>query len=152
MWPTRLVGGQSLRRALQVNASVERAIRLVMRYDPNIAPNAPEWCDLDEGQRISAIEEHHKRAGIRSGNATVHAGIDAAVETQLAEGMPVTVETLDRLLAEGMGRPDAIHLLASAISEEMFAMLKEQRLFDVDLYGKRLRGLTAGTQGGGNGT
>ena len=114
--------------------------------------NAAEWRDLDEGDRISAIEEHHKRAGIHSGNATVHAGIDAAVETQLAEGMPVTVETLDRLLAEGVTRPDAIHLLAAAISHEMFAMLKEQRLFDVDLYGKRLRGLRADTHGGGNGS
>ncbi len=119
-----------------------------MRYDPNIAPKATEWLDLDEGQRISAIEEHHKRAGIRSGNAAVHAGVDAAVETQLAEGLPVTVETLDRLLGEGMGRPDAIHLLASAIAGEMFEMLKKQRVFDVDLYGKRLRGLTSGTQGG----
>lgn len=123
-----------------------------MAYDPNIAPHALEWLDLDEGERISAIEEHHNRAGIRSGNATVHAGIDAAVETQLAEGMPVTVETLDRLLAEGMRRPDAIHLLASAISHEMFAMLKEQRPFDADSYGKRLRGLTADTQGGENGS
>ena len=119
-----------------------------MRYDPNVAPNAPEWLDLDEGERISAIEEHHNRVGIRSGNATVHAGVDAAVETQLAEGMPVTVDTLDRLLAEGMGRPDAIHLLASAIADEMFEMLKEQRVFDVDRYGKRLRGLSTSTQGG----
>jgi uncharacterized protein YoaH (UPF0181 family) len=119
-----------------------------MRYDPSIAPNAPEWLHLDEGDRISAIEEHHNRAGIRSGNATAHAGVDAAVETQLAERMPVTVETLDRLLAEGISRPDAIHLLASAIADEMFEMLKEQRVFDVDLYGKRLRGLTTSTQGG----
>ena len=144
--------GQSLESRLAAQPGVERAIRLAMRYDPNIAPNAQEWLDLDEGERIFAIEQHHKRAGLRSGNATVHAGIDAAVETQLAEGMPVTVETLDRLLTEGMERPDAIHLLASAISHEMFAMLKEQRLFDPNLYGKRLRGLTAGTQGGGNGS
>jgi uncharacterized protein YoaH (UPF0181 family) len=119
-----------------------------MRYDPNIPPDALEWLELDEGQRIDAIEKHHKLAGIRSGNATAHAGIDAAVETQLAERMPVTVETLDRLLAEGVSRPDAIHLLASAIAGEMFEMLKEQRAFDVDLYGKRLRGLTTSAQGG----
>lgn len=144
--------GQSLESRLAAQPSVERAIRFVMRYDPNIAPNAPEWLELDEGQRIAAIEGHHKLAGIRSGNATVHAGVDAAVETQLAEGMPVTVETLDRLLGEGMARADAIHLLASAISEEMFAMLKEQRLFDIDLYGKRLRGLTVGTRDGRNGS
>ncbi len=123
-----------------------------MRYDPNIAPNALEWLDATEGERIAAIEEHHKLEGLRSGNATLHAGIDAAVETQLADGMPITVETLDRLLAEGMGRPDAIHLLASAISHEMFAMLKEQRLFDPALYGKRLRGLTAFGQGEGSGS
>ncbi len=119
-----------------------------MRYDPNIAPNAQEWLELDEGQRVDAIEAHHKLARIRSGNSIVHAGMDAAVETQLAEGMPVTVETLNRLLAEGMGRSEAIHLLASAIANEMFEMLKEQRVFDVDFYGKRLRGLTASTLGG----
>ena len=121
-----------------------------MRYDPRIAPDATEWLDLDEGERISAIEEHHRRARLRSGNAAVHAGIDAAVETQLAEGLPVTVETMNRLLSEGMGRPDAIHLIAAAISHEMFAMLTQQRLFDIDLYGKRLRGLSAETWDGGN--
>lgn len=69
----------------------------------------------------------------------------------LAEGMPVTAETLDGLLAEGMERPDAIHLIASTISHELSAMLKEQRPFDADLYGNPLRRLKAGTQGGGNG-
>lgn len=119
-----------------------------MRYDPNIPPNSAEWLELDEGQRIDAIEEHHRRAGIRAGNAVAHAGIDAAVETQLAEGMPVTVETINRLLEEGLGRPEAIHALASAIADEMVEMLKEQRLFDIDLYGKRLRGLIAATRHG----
>lgn len=68
----------------------------------------------------------------------------------LAEGMPVAAETPDRLLAEGMERPGAIHLIASAISHEPLAMLKEQKPFDADLYGNRLRRMKAGTQGGGN--
>ena len=121
-----------------------------MRYDPNIPPSSAEWLDLDESQRIDAIEEHHRRAGIRAGNAVAHAGIDAAVETQLAEKMPVTVEALDRLIGEGLGRPEAIHAIAAAIADEMVAMLNQQRLFDIDLYGKRLRGLTAGTRSGEN--
>ncbi len=69
----------------------------------------------------------------------------------LAEGMPVAAETPDRLRAEGMERPGVVHLIASAISHEPLAMLKEQKPFDADLYGNPLRRLKAGTQGGGNG-
>jgi len=114
-----------------------------MRYDPSVPPDPAEWLALGEAERISAIQEHHRRAKVRSGNAKAHAGIDSAVETQLAEGMPVTQQALERLLKEGLGRPDAVHAIGSAIAEEMFAILKDKRPFDPKSYAERLNALTA---------
>jgi hypothetical protein len=119
-----------------------------MRYDPTAAPDSAEWLALDEAERISAIEVHHRRAKIRPGNARAHAGIDSAVETQLAEEMPVAVRTLERLLKEGLRRPDAIHAIGSAVAEEMFAILKEKRPFDVQSYGRRLEARSVATWSG----
>ena len=116
-----------------------------MRYDPTAAPDPAEWLASDEAERISAIEAHHRRAKIRSGNVRAHAGIDSAVETQPAEEMPVAVQAFERLLTEGLGRPDAIHAIGSAIADEMFAILKEKRPFDLQSYGRRLEALSAAT-------
>jgi hypothetical protein len=119
-----------------------------MRYDPTAAPDPTEWLTLDEADRVSAIEAHHRRAKIRSKSARAHAGIDSAVETQLAERMPVALRAFERLLTERLGRPDAIHAIGSAIAEEMFAILKEKRSFDVQSYGRRLEALSAATWSG----
>jgi hypothetical protein len=116
-----------------------------MRYDPTAAPDPDEWLASDEAERIAAIEAHHRRAKIRSGNARAHAAIDSAVETQLAEEMPVAVRAFERLLTEGLGRPDAIHAIGSAVAGEIFAILKEKRPFDVLSYGRSLERLSAAT-------
>ena len=119
-----------------------------MRYDPSVAPDPTEWLALDESERISAIEHHHRRSKVRSGNARAHAGIDAAVESQLAEGMVVVVRTLERLLREGVSRPDAVHAIGSAIAGEMFEILKQKRPFDAQSYASRLEALSASAWSG----
>jgi hypothetical protein len=119
-----------------------------MRYDPRLGPDPAEWLALGEAERITAIEDHHRRSKVRSGNARAHAGIDSAVETQLAEGMPVVVRTLERLLKEGLARPDAVHAIGTAIAAEMFEILKEKRPFDAQSYGRRLQALSASTWSG----
>lgn len=109
-----------------------------MNYDPNLDPDPTEWLQLTEGERISAIEEHHRRAGIRLENSTAHAGIDAAVETQLAEGLSPVRSTLQRLLGAGMKRSDVIHAVGAVLAEEIFHIMKEGRSFDNDGYAKKL--------------
>ena len=114
-----------------------------MNYDPNLDPDPTEWLEMTEGERISSIERHHRKAGIRLGNSTAHAGIDAAVETQLAEGLPSVRRTLQRLLGAGMQRPEIIHAVGAVLAEEIFHIMKEGRAFDNDGYAKRLRDISA---------
>ena len=116
-----------------------------MRYDPTSSPAPAEWLALDEAERIDVVEGHHREAKVPSGNARAHAAIDAAAETQLAEGMPVAVEAFNRLLKEGLPRPEAIHAIGSAIAKEIFLLVKEKRSFDLPSYERRLPLLTAAT-------
>ncbi len=109
-----------------------------MNYDPDVDPDPAEWLAQTEGERISAIEKHHRKAGIRSGDITAHAGIDAAVETQMAEGLPVVRTTLQRLLGAGMKRSEVIHAVGAVLAEEIFDVMKEGRPFNADAYAKRL--------------
>lgn len=64
------------------------------------------------------------------------------VENQLAENNPPEVqETLDRLIAEGESRENAMRHIASALIVEIFGTLKHQEPFDEVRYVKNLRGL-----------
>ena len=58
-----------------------------------------------------------------------------AVETQLVDGdPPETAETLDRLLAEGYSRDEAIRLISGALADEMFQIMQREREYDRDRY------------------
>lgn len=57
-------------------------------------------------------------------NATLHAAIHTVVENQLALGDPEVRETLDRLLADGLDRHDALHAIGSVLSEQLFGAMQ----------------------------
>lgn len=85
-------------------------------YDPDVAPAAREWLDLDESERMALVLDHHTRA--RVPNARLHSAIHVVIENQLALGDPPVVgETLRRLQAEGLGRHDAIHAIGGAVAD-----------------------------------
>lgn len=70
------------------------------------------------------------------------AAIMEAVETQLADGdPPEAAETLERLLAEGYSRDDAVRLIGCALADEMFQIMKHEREYDGIRYVGLLRKL-----------
>ena len=87
------------------------------RYDPLVPPVPEEWLAMDEGERIALVAGFHRRARIRLPNAQAHAVFHVIVENQVAigEGIPVGA-TLDRLMANGLDRHDAIHAIASVLA------------------------------------
>jgi Domain of unknown function (DUF1841) len=92
-----------------------------MRYDPARPVDAEEWSQLDEGEQIELVMEHHRPARIRLPNLRVHASLHVTVENQvlLGEETPVAA-ALRRLMGEGLDRHDAIHAIASVLSRVMY--------------------------------
>jgi len=64
------------------------------------------------------------------------------VENQLRDGTPPeTRTTLQRLLAEGFSRDEAIELIACVVSTEIFDVLKSRLPYDEQRYVAGLRAL-----------
>ena len=85
------------------------------RYDPLQAPSAAEWLELDEGERIELARQYHLRRRIKMPNLRLHAVTHAIVENQLAEGLAVVEAALQRLLADGLDRHEAVHAIGSVL-------------------------------------
>jgi hypothetical protein len=94
---------------------------MMKRYDPLDAPAPEEWLDLDESERLRLAEDFHRRARIRLPNVRAHAIFHTIVENQVALGDEIPVRgTLERLVAEGLDRHEALHAIASVLSEHVF--------------------------------
>jgi hypothetical protein len=100
---------------------------------------------LDEGERMILVADYHKREKVKLPNWRLHAAIHTAVENQLAEGLPVPKETLQRLMAEGLGRHDAVHAIGSVLAAHMHRALQPDAGTEQtnDRYYLELRELTA---------
>ena len=57
------------------------------------------------------------------------------------EDPPETKETFDRLRREGHAAQEAYRLIGYVLAVEISEMLKQERVFDRDLFVKRLKGL-----------
>ena len=114
-------------------------------YDPETAPDATEWLDLEEDERIHRISAYHRQARIKLPNLNIHAAMHAVVENQIAEELQTVRETVVRLKAEGLSRHDAIHAVASALVGRLQDLLREgaPAQFEVEAYFQDLRLLTA---------
>ncbi len=114
------------------------------RYDPERAPDPEKWLALDEQERIMLVEAYHRRARVKLPDRTLHAAIHAVIESQLAARLPVVQATLERLLAQGLDRHDAIHAIGSVVAEYMWkAMNKKRRDPNPESYFRRLEALNA---------
>ena len=68
-------------------------------------------------------------------NPYVKAAILEVVENQLRENdPPETKQTLERLLAAGYSRKVAVEMIGSAVTEEIWAVLFEEKTFDPVRY------------------
>jgi hypothetical protein len=87
------------------------------RYDPLTPPNAEQWQAIDEQERIRLVEDYHRHARIRLPNIKAHAAFHVVVEGQIALGDETPVKrTVQRLMAEGLDRHDAIHAVGSVLA------------------------------------
>jgi hypothetical protein len=87
-----------------------------MRYDANDQPHSAAWLKLDENERIDAVMDYHRRAGVKLENPKLHAITHVVVENQVALGEPTPVPaTLNRLVDEGLDRHEAIHAIGSIL-------------------------------------
>ncbi len=114
-----------------------------MNYDPDKPVDAAEWLALDEDEQQLVVDQYHKRAGIRLPSRRVHAIIHAAIETQVAQGHAAASRALNRMMAEGLDRHDAIHAVGSVMAKHMFAIMKHGQSFDEDAYASDLDALSA---------
>jgi len=114
-------------------------------YDPLTPPDPETWDDLDELERISLVEQYHKKARIRLPNLELHAILHTLVENQVALGDELPVkETLERLMSEGLDRHDAVHAIAAIVTEHIHHLLMQKpRDLSHAPYYARLRELTA---------
>ncbi len=116
-----------------------------MDYDGDRAPDPGEWLDADETERIAAVEAHHRavREHARMPRPRLHAAVHAVVETQLASGAPAeTRRALERLLAGGLPRHEAVHAIGLIVANATAAAL-DGRAFDAGDYARELEALTA---------
>jgi hypothetical protein len=114
-------------------------------YDPETAPDAVEWLELEEDERIRRIASHHRRVKVKLPNLQVHATLHSVVENQIAEEMQTVRETVARLQEEGLSRHDAIHAVGSVLVGRLYTLMQEgaRAQFEVEAYFQDLRALTA---------
>jgi hypothetical protein len=115
------------------------------RYDPERPPVAEAWLGLDEATRIDLVESYHRRARVKLPKPRLHAALHTVVENQLAEHIVEVESALGRLMAEGLGRHDAVHAISWVLIEE-FIDAREAIPARVDMsqqYLRRLETLTA---------
>ena len=114
-------------------------------YDPETAPDAAEWLELEEDERVSQVSAYHRHAKIKLPNLNIHAALHAVVENQIAEELQTVRETVARLQAEGLSRHDAIHAVASVLVVRLQALMRQglRAQFAVEAYSQDLRSLTA---------
>lgn len=111
-----------------------------MRYDPQVAPDPAAWRAAEERARLRAIEDYHHHAALKMPNVRMHAVIHNVVENQLAEGLPETVATLQRLGQAGLSRHDALHAIGSVVAGQIHGMLAGAAVDEGD-YARQLLAL-----------
>lgn len=86
-------------------------------YDPLRPPLPEEWLELDEAERTRLVEAFHASRGIEAEDSRSHVVFHVAIENQLARREPAEVtNALERLVAEGLDRHEAIHAIASVLA------------------------------------
>ena len=95
-----------------------------MNYQPDKSPVPDTWLALDEAEKVALIKAHHRRTRVKIPNPQIHAILHLIVENQLAEGLEVVRETLDRLRAEGLDRHEAIHAIGWVLIQHLSNLMQ----------------------------
>ncbi len=79
------------------------------------------------------------------GGHLIRSAVLQVVEKQIAENDPPEARAaLDRLLAQGYTRPAALQTLGFALSQEVWAVLRNERPYDPDRFRAALEGIGRG--------
>ena len=93
-------------------------------YDPERGPDPEWWLSLDESERMN-LAQGSQCDGEQPPNSRLHAAIHLIVENQVAMGDKTPVAaTLQRLLAEGLGRHDAVHAIGSVLAKRIYQAME----------------------------
>lgn len=117
------------------------------KYDPDVPPNPQEWNALDESERLHLVKRYHKSARIRLPSPMGHATFHVIVENQVAMGDELNVaRTLERLMAEGLDRHDALHAIGFVLAGHMNDLMGAgSSAFNESAYAADLDALTPET-------
>jgi hypothetical protein len=75
--------------------------------------------------RQSLVLDFHRRARVRLPNEIIHAAVHVVVENQIAAGDPLsTGRALARLTAGGLDRHEALHAIASVLTDQIHDILQ----------------------------
>ena len=117
----------------------------MLEYDPHVPPDPVQWLALGEARRFELVEDYHERMCVEVGSMQAHVATHVAVESQLALGDPPMIRAvLERLMAEGLDRHNAVHAIGSQLIEVMHDLVhKKPGSTDVNRrYQERLGRLT----------
>ncbi|MCP3909166.1 MAG: hypothetical protein GY712_14275, partial [Oceanicoccus sp.] len=92
------------------------------KYQPSKCPNAQEWLELDEYERVLLVKEFHEDSdeSLPDDAMELHSSIHVVVENQIAmEHVPVPA-TVDRLIRQGLDRHEAIHAVGAIVSSNIY--------------------------------
>jgi len=115
-------------------------------YDPDVGPDPADWLALDEAERLLQVKDYHERYDPLLAKPEVHAVIHVVIENQIAMGDDAPArEALERLMAEGLTRHEAIHALGSVLTDMIVAVAddKEAERFPADAYNDAIARITA---------
>jgi hypothetical protein len=95
------------------------------QYDAGEPLDHEGWLRIDEAARAELVLRYHRKKKVRLPNLQLHATMHVVVENQVAmrEEIPVH-RTLERLMAEGLDRHDAVHAIGSVLARHLFAAMK----------------------------
>ncbi len=106
-------------------------------YDPDVAPDLEQWLVLSEQERLDQALDYHRRARVSLPNERTHALVHVVIENQIALGDELPVRrAVDRLMAEGLDRHEAIHAVGSVFTGQLYDDLRdpETRTFSTEDY------------------
>jgi len=93
-----------------------------MNYDPNTAPDPKQWLSLSEDQRQALVQEAHERDPLEKRRGTMHATLQAAVETEIITD-PTFHAGYQFLLTQVGSRHEALDHLSDALFDQVTGMM-----------------------------
>ncbi len=105
---------------------IQRIERFMEKYDPAKSIDAGEWLELDEAERIELVQRFHEGLDeeMPDDALSLHTSIHVIVENQLAMGVELVPETIEKLLRQGLDRHEAIHAIGAILSGDIFDLMK----------------------------